>query len=151
MKKLLLLLALVCAAAIIAGWNSGGSDGKGSTLRKPVTLADPSRSTLPPIKPIAKEDKPSGPSAYTAYYLATKAIEKLLNDPDSAKFSDRFFAQRKDGLFEVGGVVRAKNAFGGTVRNEWRAVLTQAYVVQYFKVGDHVEGVYFADQGTPAN
>lgn len=91
--------------------------------------------------------KPAEPTAYEAYLRGKQLIEKALNDPDSAKFSDRFFIKRKDGLFEVGGVVRARNGFGGMVQNPWRMVTDKAYVVTYFRLGDEVQGDYVPDQG----
>jgi hypothetical protein len=91
--------------------------------------------------------KPSkaGETPSTAYQRCEHVMRKNLNDPESAIFSDKFYQRRNDGNFEVGGVVRARNGFGGMVRQNWTMIISPNLDFIYSKVGKTESGVYPED------
>jgi hypothetical protein len=91
----------------------------------------------------------SEPTAYGTYHRACTAIKATINDPESAIFSDEFYGQRNDGNFEVGGVLRARNGFGGMAREDWRMVVSPSGEMVYSKVGKVESGPYPQDTAPP--
>lgn len=93
-------------------------------------------------------------TSMTAYYTAQTFVKKNLKNPSAAEFENAheegnqaFHHRRKDGLYEVGGVVRSTNSFGGVVPTDWRCVLEPdstggTWSLRYLKVGDHEDRPY---------
>lgn len=58
--------------------------------------------------------------AQDAIVFAKRVIRKELNDPSSAKFGDSYEVEKRNGIIEVAGSVRAKNLFNATVQKAWK-------------------------------
>lgn len=58
--------------------------------------------------------------AQDAIVFAKRVIRKELNDPSSAKFGESYDVEKRNGIIEVAGSVRAKNLFNATVQKAWK-------------------------------
>jgi len=73
----------------------------------------------------------SGPGDVPRYKIESaveKALSTDLTDPADSKFapdSDVTISKDSDGDYEVSGYVDAANAFGGHVRNSYKAIVTK--------------------------
>ncbi len=104
----------------------------------------------------SQKDRPM--NSGDAYYAGQSFVKKSLKNPPSAVFDrikdeDAFFWRRSDGLFEVGGVVRSTNSFGGMVPSKWRCLLAlegDVWRLKYLRIGDQESSPYLKDQKSEA-
>lgn len=87
---------------------------------------DARRASLTPAQRAAKDAaKAKSKQIDEARYICQLALEKSLNDPDSAKLesSYKWYAEeRKDGTILVQPSGRAKNAFGAYIHGTWNCL-----------------------------